>query len=604
MQLSPLPDVGSNRRLALAALVVTVVVGAALIWHDGDLARTLGDTDDAMRLVLVRDLLAGRGWYDQWVGRLQPPIGTYMHWSRLVDGGLAAMTWLFRLALSPSAAEAATRMVWPLMWIYPAVVCALVIARRLGGSAAVIVCAVLLVTNLQVYEQFRPGRVDHHNVQIVMTLIAAACAMAAARRERWAWLAGAAAGLGLAVGLEALAFQALIGASYGLRLAFDRNAARPARNYALALSAATLVLYALQTPAWRWPMSFCDALGLNLVAAVVLAGAGLAAVATWGRGLSTSWRVGVLALVGAVAGGVYLAADPLCLHGPLAAVDPRMGPFWFDKVQELQSWPRLLRDNVDRAIATMTAAIMVLAAAAFLLVRDGRRPQPQTLLACAGAALAAAAASQAYRMQDYVFWLGFPVLAAAFSLAAARILGGRLLPTPAASVLLSPLGVGLCLTRLVHLAPAIHRPTPAAQGPVVQSPFAMDEHCFDAAVYRPLAALPPGLVIAEIDLGPFILAHTADSVLAAPYHRMSWGILAAHDALGAPSAAAELKFRALKADYLVECPTNALRVGPDSVEADVRRGRAPVWLQPLSPRGQTLQIYRIRPAPVAGHAKP
>lgn len=593
MQLSPLPDIGSNRRLAWAALIVTLVVSAALIWHDGDLGKTLGDTDDAMRLVLVRDLMAGRGWYDQWVGRLQPPVGTFMHWSRLLDGALAAMTWMFRPFLSPPAAETATRMIWPLMWIFPAVMCALLIARRLAGGGAVFVCAVLLATNPQIYEQFRPGRIDHHNIQIVMTLIAAACAVAERRRSRWALAAGAAAGLGLAIGIEALAFQALIGASYGLRAALDPAQARPARNYALALLAAALAFYGLQTPPWRWSMSFCDALGLNLIGALAAACLGLAALSTWGARGSARMRLAMLALVGLIAVGVYLAADPACIRGPFASVDPRVGPFWFDRVQELQSWSKLLPDQPRTAIPSIVTAMMALAAAGFLLARERFRPRPETLLVCAGVVLAAAAASHAYRMQDYVFWLGFPALGAAYSLLARRFLGGLLLPSLAVSVLLSPICVSVALTQAAQ-----------AGSRIKSAPPAIDEHCFDAAVYQPLAALPPGLVIGEVDLGPFILAHTSDSVLAAPYHRMTWGILASHDALNAPSATAEDKIRTLKADYLVECPTNALRVGPHSFEADVRRGRTPDWLQPLSIKGQTLQIYRVKPLSVARSPSP
>ena len=46
-------------------------------------------TDDAMRLVEVRDLLAGQGWFDLTQYRLSPPGGVAMHWSRLVDVPLA-----------------------------------------------------------------------------------------------------------------------------------------------------------------------------------------------------------------------------------------------------------------------------------------------------------------------------------------------------------------------------------------------------------------------------------------------------------------------------------------------------------------------------------
>ena len=61
MPLSPLPDLSSRRRLVLTALVVTLGVAAVMIWQNNSVGVTLGDTDDAMRLVLVRDLLNGRG---------------------------------------------------------------------------------------------------------------------------------------------------------------------------------------------------------------------------------------------------------------------------------------------------------------------------------------------------------------------------------------------------------------------------------------------------------------------------------------------------------------------------------------------------------------
>ncbi len=123
MKFSPPPDFSSNRRLVLAALAVTLIASAGLVLQYNHLARTLGDPDDAMRLVLVRDLMAGRGWYDQLVTRLQPPVGTMMHWSRLVDAALAGMIWIFRLVLPPPAAETAVRLFWPLVLIFPAVIC-------------------------------------------------------------------------------------------------------------------------------------------------------------------------------------------------------------------------------------------------------------------------------------------------------------------------------------------------------------------------------------------------------------------------------------------------------------------------------------------------
>ena len=589
MQLSPLPDLSSNRRLAWTALAVTLAVAGVLIWRDNSVATTLGDTDDAMRLVLVRDLLHGRGWWDQWNGRLQPPLGTYMHWSRLVDGALAGLIWLFERVMSPQAAEYSVRLLWPLAWILPAAACGLAIARSLGGKSAVFVGAVMLATNIQLYVQFRPGRIDHHDLQITMAVIAAACSMARGRRTRWAVLAGAAAGLGLAVGIEALAFQAIIGASYGLRFLLDDEEAKPATAYGLSLAGFATLFYAIQTPPWRWSMAFCDSLAWNLLAGLIVGGLGLAAVATWAAKSSFRVRLGLLAAVGVAAAATFLIIDPACIHGPFGAVDPRVRPFWFDRVQELQPWSRLLVTDRNSAVRVILMTLMALASAGYLVFR--RRPwlQSTNLTIAALILLAAWAAAHAYRMQDYVYWFGVPALAATIGLLGERLLKGLMLPVLLASLVLSPICAAVVVIGLMNLIPA----KAGARTP-------SDERCYEDATYQTLARLPPGLVLGEIDLGPFILADTRDSVLSAPYHRMSWGILAAHNAQAATSADAEQQVRALKIDYVVECPINPLRVPSASFEGDLRRGVVPTWLQKVSGPKELLQIYQVVPAKAGG----
>src|SRR5262249_34259471 len=138
----------------------------------------------------------------QLVRRLDPPGGVWMHWSRLLDGALAAMNWALGAVLPADRAEWATRFFWPLLWIPPVVAGGLIIARETGSRSAVLVAASILVTFIPIYRQFFPGRVDHHNVQITMAVLALAGALsrAGAGRERinivWATIAGAAGGFG------------------------------------------------------------------------------------------------------------------------------------------------------------------------------------------------------------------------------------------------------------------------------------------------------------------------------------------------------------------------------------------------------------------------
>ena len=585
MKLSPPPDFSSNRRLVLAALAVTLIASIGVFLQYSHLARTLGDPDDAMRLVLVRDLMAGRGWYDQLVTRLQPPLGTYMHWSRLVDGALAGMIWTFRLVLPPSAAETAVRLFWPLFLIFPAVACALAIARRLGGSLAVFICAVFLAINQLAFAEFVPGRIDHHNLQIMLVMAAMACAMAAERRPHWAPLAGASTGLALAIGIEGLPFHVVIGASYGLLAALGRDEARTTRNYAAALLVTTLACYLLQTPPWRWSMAFCDAIGANFVSGVAIAACGLLIMTAGRIRASQSGRMTVLALTLIAAAGAYLAFDPRCIRGVFAAVDPRIVPFWFKEVSELQPLPVMMTHDPNFGIALILMSAMMLASAIFLIVREWPRPQPSTWLAAAVLLVAVATGYFAFRMENYVQWLGFPVLAAAFSVIAARVWKGLMVPTAAFAALLSPVGaVAFALQGYTSITGTAATPG-SSRGA---------ELCHDTAAFRPLAALRSGLVLADIYMGPYILAHTPHAALTAPYHRMTWGILAAHEALSAPSAQAEAKFRALKIDYVVACPGDNVHPAPNSIETDLARGQVPDWLEKLSAKNETLQIYRVR----------
>src|SRR5436305_140468 len=66
---------------------------------------SLGDTDDNMRIMQVRGLLHGQGWYDLRNYRMNPPYGANIHWSRLVDLPIAGLILTLRPFLGGAAAE-------------------------------------------------------------------------------------------------------------------------------------------------------------------------------------------------------------------------------------------------------------------------------------------------------------------------------------------------------------------------------------------------------------------------------------------------------------------------------------------------------------------
>src|SRR6185436_9058059 len=272
----------------------------------------------------------------------------------------------------------------------------------------------------------------------------------------------------------------------------------------LSLLAVTLVCCGLQTPPWRWTMAFCDAAGANLVTAVAVAAAGLAGLSVVQARLSPGGRIAGLAVLALAAALANLAFDPRCIRGVFAAVDPRLQPVWFSSVFELQSLPTILSHFREFGIALILMSAMMIGAVAILLIRQWPRPDAATWLAGVTVLVAVTTGFAAFRMENYLQWLGFPVLASAFALIAARYWKGGMVPTAAFAVLLSPLGaVAFALQGYSSLMGRPSTPGTTQAGAL----------CHDTADFRRLAALSPGLVLADIYMGPFILANTPHTAL-------------------------------------------------------------------------------------------
>jgi hypothetical protein len=95
----------------LAGMIFLSVVVVSLL--RGRFGQPGPDGDDVMRLVQVRDLLAGQGWFDLHQYRLGPDGGTLMHWSRIPDIPIIVLTGLFDLFLPQDMALAWAISVWP-----------------------------------------------------------------------------------------------------------------------------------------------------------------------------------------------------------------------------------------------------------------------------------------------------------------------------------------------------------------------------------------------------------------------------------------------------------------------------------------------------------
>ena len=589
---SAIPDLRSTR--ALVAVVAAAFVLAVILLGLTSLPLYLkgyGDTDDAVRLELVRELLSGKPWYHPEILRLQYPTGALMHWSRLVDGGIAGLDRLLGLVLPPAAAEAGARALWPLLWLPLAIGSACVAARRLAGSPGLLVAGLLCALSLPALEQFRLGRVDHHNVQITLCLIAASAAMTAGRKRSIAALTGLASGLGLAIGTEAIFFHAVIALAFAAPLLAGREgAAAPARAYGLSLAGAIVAAFLLQTPPPFWGVSVCDTLGLNLAVAVALGGLGLSGAALAPAGAA---RVVATLGAGAVSAGAYVLLHPSCLHGPMGDTPPLIRAY-VDQMTEMRPfWEAWQRDHLscDALIAPGLAAL----AAPLLLATGGRGRRPEWLLLSALLYLALGLGLLHIRLLSYANWFAIPIVAAAVAEAAG--LWRRLLaPTVLVTALISPAPGTAAIVGLASLGARPAPPVQAAPPP----PAASAGKCADHSAFARLRALPRSLVLADPDLGPFILAETPHAVLAGPYHRLAPGLTQTFRLFSEPVGGARRDLGALHVAFVVDCPDEANKadhalIGAGGLLKALDRRTPPAWLAPLSAPGERLQIYVIRP---------
>jgi hypothetical protein len=573
-----------------------VLLGIAWLFIAADLVvrqwaatgLTLSDTDDAMRLVQMREFLAGQGWFDLHESRLG--LGYDSHWSRLIDAGLAGLFLLFHQFVDPALAERLMRVVWPVLWLLPAFAAAAAIAWRLAGRDAAIVSLLMAVVGLPAFQQFLPGRIDHHNVQITLAIAVLAATVWSDRVAWAAAAAGALTGLALAIGLESLVFLALCGAAFVLRYIVDRAAARALAQYGWALAVSSAAAFLVTVGPDHWMHSVCDAIAINWAAPVVTAGLlmGLAGYGAASERLVV--RIVAASVIAAVAAAIFVTLEPRCLGGPYAMMDPTLRAIWFSHVSEMQPLPEVFRSSpvVAGAVAAFPTVSLV---ATLILARErALRRDPAFLLAAAELLVACALTVAIAKMCIYAMWLGMPLVAAVCLRLFARLRLENLASRAFAAMLLTPAVLSAGASAAVQAAgspPLEERDTRVLRG------------CFKSANYAQLARLPKGMVASDLDFGSFVLALTPHSALAGPYHRLADGIIAAHQAFALPPDEARGVLARFGVTYVVTCG----RRGPPGLsEAEreaslwgrLREGAVPRWLERLPAKpGEVFEVYRV-----------
>lgn len=596
---------------------------------DQEIRHLLRGPDDFMRLAQVEDWLQGQDWRDTRQRRLNPPDGGPMHWSRIADVPLGVSAVLATPVLGRGQAMRIA------VIVVPALLGGALVALFFWASAPLVqgkwrVMATLLTLPALILPlaQLRPGRVDHHGLQLVLVALAAGFAFRAlnASGGRFAVAAGVVTAVSLVVGLETLPFVAATAFAFLLASIVRADAAVSLVAFGGALATVAPALLWLTAPLPDWATAACDRMSFpHLAGAAACAAIGGIAIALQHvrmtrvpnlraaghdglpetRGVphaptlvretlpDSGWGIRLVAIGGSgiALAGILVALFPQCAGGPYAELAPG-ARYWLDRVSEAQSLPQYFAGKPGTATGFAMLPVVATVATAIRLRRGGWTDPLRLaalLLALSGVAVG--------------WWqirgLPYAALVAAIALLpVTQTLNAHVAKMPRLAARLAlrlsvPLAyvAALILPVLVQVTvwPATEDDRPTCELDDVL-PALHDPHGFERNALT---------IAAPINLGPEILFRTPHFVLAAPYHRNGRSIADIRRIFAGTEAQALATATDRGVDAIIFCSryTDTMAYPDRQGFLSERLGNAdpPDWLTHVAGDGNGAQLYRMEP---------
>lgn len=580
--------------VVLTALVTALVLAGLHLVNGTDYVGR--DNDDVMRLVQIRDLMAGQNWFDLTQYRLGLEGGTAMHWSRLIDVPIANLIGFFSVFMDARQAEAAALFVWPLLFLLPlfaGIACA---ANHLGGRHAMLVALLLTALFAITHQRFRPGSIDHHNVQLALMALVLAGLTDPRISRFWYGLAGVSAALAVAIGAETVPVIAVTGIAVAvLWAALGQPANDGTRAFGLTFGATlTACFYSLIAPA-DYQKVVCDGFSAGFYFLGTIGGGTLFLLAAFFSNRPRLERFALLCGGGAVIALAAVAVAPHCLQSPLADLDPLLKTMWLDKVTEAQSILSQIRTKPESVGGHFAVPLLALIVCGWQAARSHRRPQYLILMAV----IALAFGISLVQIRGSVFANLLAIIPFAAMIGEKRAALHAMKKPGLGPALQFVVLVFISVQIIWSMAGLLAFQGFASAGTVVSNSTRPVEECASPAGLAGLAAEPAGVVSAVSNIGSDILRFTHHRVLAAPYHRNQGGLLTQLHIAMAHENEANAFLRGAGVTLVAFCRTDPEAISlargyEDSFYAALMDGRTPDYLQPVAGTGP-VELFRVLP---------
>jgi hypothetical protein len=554
------------------------------------------DSDDALRLVQVRDLLAGQSWFDLTQYRMTPPLSVAMHWSRLIDAPLAGLILLFRPFTGQPLAEALAVTIWPTLLLLPTWLTLGRIARRLADPKAASIALLLAIGCVYVFGFFRPGEIDHHNAHLALTLIGLVLLLDFERSRRSAAACAAVNAVSLCIGIESLPYvlSTCLVVS-GLWIARGTAISRSVRAFGFGFAATSLLLlFAVVSDHERYSGA-CDTFsGIYALLAVTgsMGLAGATYVPAFARSIAA--RASSITLLAA---GLFMLAftlAPQCLRGPYPMLSPELYRIWLLRVEEAQSPLVTASGEIGFFFATYVYAVFgfgMTLVAIFLVERSSR---VAAMVVAVFAAVALAVATLEARGIPFALLAGIPAIAVMIRLAQRWLQPGflRTAATVAAAFVFSEFAFLIFGNYALEGEKQV-------EARVALRDAVLD--CMGEKTTTQLAMLPKGRVADLLAAAPAVLLYTGDSVMAASYHRDATAILDIYRLFTETPDESAAIIRKYGIDYVATCSADEdyayyiQEGGLQGLLSQLDKGHRPAWLSPypLSGPAGEVRVYKV-----------
>jgi hypothetical protein len=579
-----------RRWIWFVVLAWLLFCGWAIYAHWDDIRFfNLGDTDDNMRMMQVRGLLHGQGWFDLRQYRMNPPYGANIHWSRLVDLPIAGLILLLRPLIGGAPAERWAAGVAPLLPYLPLLYSVALTSRRLIDPRAYLLALVAMILAGTTNGMFLPERIDHHGWQLALLALSVA-GIADPNRRRGGAVLGISTALSLAIGLEMIIYLAIAGAAMVLFWVADLAERERLRTYGWTLGVSTLVAFAIfASYANRNPV--CDALSPVWLSDIVLGcglvlGLELLSPGDWKR------RLALALVAGLIVAAFHALMWPHCLQR-LEGVSPEVDRLWLSHVREARPVYRH-----GWRIASLILALPITGAIGWAVLAWWRRRDPDLLRRVLGAAAPGLAAGALLMWQTRtgpaaqmlavvggaaLVWLLIPPLWNS-RFAPVRVLGVSLVAI---------VGLGAIVPLVIEEIPEA-KPTPA-EAAIGKA----NNLCNSLWGWHPVALLPTGMMFTFIDLGPRLITITHHDAVGGPYHRNGQQIADVMNAFRGTAEQAHGLIQKYHSTYLLTCPHSStttifMSETPAGFYAQLEKGQVPKWLQPVPlPKDSPFKVWRV-----------